>query len=383
MTKDTSPDLRLLFNPSSVALIGASPDETKSGGRFLNRLTTQGFRGQVYPVNLREGEIMGLRAYSTVLDIPDGVDLAIMTIPAPSVPQAMAECAQKGIRFVIVHSSGFREVGAGDLEAEVVGAARRGGTRMVGPNCMGVYSAEARLCVMEADFFEPDGADVAFIAQSGTICDNFIHLGHERGLRFSQAVSSGNEADLTALDYLRYFADDPKVGVIASYMEGVREGRKFMELAGEVSRRKPIIVWKAGKTAAGARAIQSHTGSLAVADRVCDAAFLQAGIIVAHDLEELCDFAVAFASPYLPQGRRMGILVDTGGGGVAAADACESVGLEVPVYPQDIQAKLREFLAGVIPPFSGISNPVDLVSPRYVDYVRLFQGCVEIMAGTV
>ncbi len=383
MTIDTPPDLRLLFNPSSVALIGASLDEAKSGGRFLTRLTTTGYQGPVYPVNPREKELRGLKTYSTVLDIPEGVDLAIMAIPAPLVPQAMAECARKGIKFVIVHTSGFREVGAGDLEAEMIRAARTGGTRIVGPNCMGVFSSEAKFCVMDGNFFDPVGTNVAFIGQSGTICDNFLHMGHDRGLGIKQAVSTGNEADLTAMDYLGYFADDPRVKVIASYMEGMVGGRKFMDLAAEVSRRKPIIVWKAGKTQAGARAILSHTGSLAVADRVCDAAFLQSGVTVAHDLEELCDFTVVFASPYLPRGRRIGILVDTGGGGVAAADACESVGLEVPPYPEATQARLREFLGGVIPPFSGITNPIDLVSPRYVDYVRLFQGCVEIMAEAV
>lgn len=378
------PDLHILFHPASVAIIGASRNVKKSGGDFLNRLVERGYPGAIYPISLREKELFGLKAYSSIGEVPGSIDLAVFCIPAAGVLQAMADCAAKGVKFVIVHTSGFSEVGDSNLEAELLRLARDGGIRFVGPNCMGVFSNGARLSFMDAAP-EPDivEAEVAFIGQSGTLCDNFMLQGRESGLRVSKVVSLGNEADLRFTDYLAYFAADPQIKIIAAYMEGVREGRKLLHEAQLVTRHKPVLIWKAGKTAAGGRATLSHTGSIAGSHTLNQAAFRQVGILTAHSLQELVDLTAAFYSPLLPRGLRIGILVDTGGGAVSAADACESAGLEVTPLSLGVQQALRAGLQGQIPPFAGVTNPVDLVSPRDEDRVRLYNLCLELIVPEV
>jgi len=378
--------LELLFNPSSIALIGASNNVWKSGGFFLKSLVAHGFRGQFYPVNPRESEIQGLRAYPSVLDIPGEVDLAIMTIPAPAAEEAMSQCAQKEVKFVVMHTAGFGETGdeGRELEDRVIEIARRGGVRVVGPNCMGIYSPEAGVNTIIPFIELPmEMGDVAFVGQSGWACETFIVSGHDRGLRLSRVISSGNQSDLDAVDYLQYFGTDPRTRVIAAYVEGVKRGRELLQVAGEVSKRKPIIIWKAGKTAAGARAVASHTGSLAGSDLVYDGAFRQAGIIRAQNMEELIDFAVAFTCPYPPAGNRVGIIVEAGGGAVAAADACESLGLQIPPLPQEIQDELRHYLTKIKSPAYAVRNPVDLVWPPFAEYSRVLPRCLEIMTKAV
>jgi len=378
--------LELLFNPSSVALIGASNNVWKSGGFFLKSLVDNGFQGQLYPVNPRESEICGLRAYPSVLDIPGEVDLAIVTIPASATEEAMSQCAEKGVRFVVMHAAGFGETGdeGRRLEDRVIQIARRGGVRVVGPNCMGIYSPEARLNTILPFIDLPmEMGSVAFVGQSGWASETFIVSGYDRGLRLSRVISSGNQSDLDIVDYLEYFGTDPKTKVIAAYVEGVRRGRELLRVAGEVSRRKPIIIWKAGRTAAGARAVASHTGSLAGSHLVYDGAFRQAGIVRAQNMEELIDFAVAFTCPYRPAGDRVGIIVEAGGGAVAAADTCESLGLEVSPLPGEVQNELRDYLAEIKAPSYVVANPVDLVWPPFSEYSRILPRCLEIMARAV
>lgn len=379
-----SADLHRLFHPASIAIIGASRDEKKSGGDFMKRTVERGYSGKVYPINLRETEVFGHRAYASVLAVPESIDLAVFCIPAPLVAQVMSECVAKGVKFAIVHTSGFTEVGDSGLEARIVKIARDGGLRFVGPNCMGVFCNDSRLSFMDAS---PDpqvvGADVGFIAQSGTLCDNFMIQGQERGLKINKSISLGNEADLKFTDYLDYMAADPQVKVIGAYIEGIREGRRFLDVVERVNRRKPVVVWKAGRTSAGARATLSHTGSIAGSDRINDAAFRQIGVLRAVSMEALIDFTAGFYTPFLPQGPRVGILVDTGGGAVSAADAFEAAGLEVARLSEKVQRGLREGLQGQIPPFAGITNPVDLVSPKDADRIRLYQYCLRLMAPEV
>jgi len=244
--------LELLFNPSSVALIGASKDMWKSGGFFLRSLVNHGFGGQVYPVNPRESEILGLRTYPSVLDIPGEIDLAIMTIPAQATEQAMLECAQKGVKFVVLHTAGYSETGdeGSELEDRVIQIARQGGVRVIGPNCMGIYSPQAKLNTIMPFIDLPEmGIDlpmemgnVAFVGQSGWASETFIISGHDRGLRVSRVISSGNQSDLDTVDYLEYFGADPNTRVIAAYVEGIKRGRELLRVAGEVSKRKPIII---------------------------------------------------------------------------------------------------------------------------------------------
>jgi len=274
--------LQPLFNPSSVALIGASKDIWKSGGFFLRSLINHGFPGLVYPVNPRESEILGLRTYPSVLDIPGEVDLAIMTIPAQATEQAMLECAQKRVKFAVLHTAGYSETGdeGRELEDRVIQIARQGGVRVIGPNCMGIYSPQAKLNTSLPFIDLPEMGielpmemgNVAFVGQSGWASESFIISGYDHGLRVSRVISSGNQSDLDTVDYIKYFGADPNTRVIAAYVEGIKRGRELIRVAGEVSKRKPIIIWKAGRSAAGARAVASHTGSLAGSDLVHDGA---------------------------------------------------------------------------------------------------------------
>lgn len=375
-------ELDRLFNPSSLAMVGASNNKQKGGGLFLKALIDSGFNGKLYPVNPRESEVMGLRSYHSVLDIPGEVDLAYVTVPARTVPQVMAECGQKGIKFAVVHSAGFSELGAEgkELEEEMLKAARQNGTRIIGPNCMGLYSPRAAI-----NTITPRGASkdevgpVAFVGQSGWVTENVIQLGYERGLRFSKVVSIGNQSDLTIEDMLEYFASDTETRVIAFYIEGIKRGRELLRLARQTSRKKPIIIWKAGSSEVGAKAAASHTGSLAGNNVVIDAALTQGGITIARNLEELIDLMAGFASPVLPAGNRVGLLVESGGGAVAGADAAQLQGLEIPPLTAGSQRELADRLKGVIPPFSSPRNPVDLVWTPVDDKATVYLDCARII----
>lgn len=382
-----SQELDRLFNPSSLAIVGASKDERKSGGRFLKSFIDSGFKGKLYPVNPKESELMGLRNYHSVLDIPGEVDLAYVTVPAKAVPQVMAECSQKGVRFAVVHGVGFSELGAEgkELEEEMLKFARQGGTRIIGPNCMGLYSPEAHINTIASQTTseEDETGPVAFVGQSGWVTENVIQMGYERGLRFSKVVSIGNQSDLTIEDLLEYLAGDTSTKVIAFYIEGIKHGRKFLQLARQISKKKPIVVWKVGRTKVGARAAASHTGSLAGDNVVFDTALVQSGVAIARNLDELIDLVVGFTCPVLPRGNKVGLLVEAGGGAVAGADAAEAEGLEIPTLSSETQKELVDKLKGIIPPFSSLRNPVDLIWPPTDNRVQLSMQCSRIMSKEV
>ena len=384
MEKNTHLDA--LFNPTAVAIVGASRDERKAGGSFIKSLMSNGFEGSFYAVNPKETEIMGLKAYSSVSDIPGELDLVVITTPARAIPKVMVECAGKRVKAVIIFSAGFREAGAEGraLEKQVLDAAREGGTRIIGPNCMGVFNPEKGLNTIVAHTeTSREGGHNSFIGQSGWASENFIVAGSDRGLRFSKVVSCGNQADLTVTDYLHYLGEDPQTRFIGAYMEGLAKGREFFRVAEDVSKRKPIAIWKAGKSNAGARAVASHTASLAGADGVWDAAFNQAGIIRAAQFYELVDFAAAFDSPHLPKGNRVGLIGEAGGGGSAGSDACEGAGLRVHEFSEALQRQLKDCLKGSAAPFSSVRNPVDLVSASHDGYSEFISQCVELMAPAV
>jgi len=381
-----APDLGLLFQPRSIAVVGASRDEWKSGGMFISGLLKDGYRGTIYPINRKESEIMSLKCYPSVLDVPGELDLAVMAIPAQGVPPVMAECAQKGAKFAVVHSVGFSELGSQGkrLEEQILDAAGKSGVRIVGPNCMGVFSPRAGINTIvpyERIPMEPGG--VAFVGQSGWTGENMIRLGNERGLRFSGVISIGNQSDLTIEDFLEYFGNDPETKVIVAYIEGLKQGRRFLKLAEEISPRKPIVVWKGGSSELGARAAASHTGSLAGNYAVFEASSRQKGIVPAQSLEELMDLAVAFSSPYLPTGNEVGLLIEAGGGGVASADACARAGLNVSPFPEEVQQKLRDFLKDKIPPSPNLTNPADLVWTPFAEATRIYSTCLEIISQVV
>ena len=375
-----------LFSPSSLAVIGASKNDQKGGGLFVKGLINSGFKGKLYPVNPKELEIMGFRCYPSILDVPGEVDLAIVAVPAGVVPQVMAECSQKGVKFAVVHSAGFAELGSKgkELQEKMLKSARQGGIRIIGPNCMGFYCPEANINTILSQYtFKKETGPVAFAGQSGWVTENFILIGRERGLRFSKVVSIGNQSDLSAEDLLEYFANDSDTKVIAFYIEGIKRGREFLQLAKQTSREKPIIVWKAGRTETGVRAAASHTGSLAGNDAVFDAALKQGGIAVARNLDELIDLAVGFSCPVLPTGNKVGLLVEAGGGAVAGADTTEALGLEIPTLSIKAQQELIDKLKGIIPPFSSPRNPVDIVWGPANNAVQLFMRCSRIILKEV
>jgi len=377
-------ELDRLFNPSTLAVVGASRDSHKTGNRYLSNLLGSSFEGRLYPVNPREAEIMGLKSYPSVTDIPTEVDLAMVTVPAAIVPQVMEDCARKGVKFAVVHSAGFAELGNEGLELQekMLAAARQGVTRIIGPNCMGLYCPRVGInTIAPAPATKEASGGVAFAGQSGWVVENVMVMGYERGLRFSKVVSIGNQSDLTIEDLLEYFATDDETHVIGFYVEGFKRGKEFLRLARQVSREKPVIVWKAGRTEEGARAAASHTGSIAGSAVVFDAALRQNGVATARNLDELIDLAVGFASPVLPQGNRLGLLVEAGGGAVAAADAATTLGFELPILTAETQQELKAILTDVIPPFASPRNPVDIVwgppSDRGGFFVRCSRAIVK------
>ena len=374
-----------LFHPSSIAIIGASNDPSKAGGRLLKSLIDGPYEGRLYPVNPKAPEVMGVKCYPTTRDITEEIDLVIVNIPFQFTLEAISDCAAKGVKYAIIHTAGFGETGqAGrELEKKIVETALSGGTRLVGPNCMGIFSPDAGINMIVPHFeaAEPHElkGSVTFFGQSGWGSETFIIEGWERGLGFSKVISIGNQCDIAAAEYLDYFRTDAKTRVVAGYLEGVRNGSEFLEAARAIGREKPVIIWKAGKTDAGAKAASSHTGSLAGTDRICDAAFKQVGIIRAENLYELIDYTVAFQSPYLPRGKKVGILVEAGGGAVAAADACEVNGLVVSPLPEGIRIELQEYIRNLGAPVPATANPVDVVWPPPHIYEPVITRCFDVL----
>jgi len=356
--------LERLFNPSSVAVVGASNDARKTGNRYVKNLSGGAFKGSLYPVNPGEPEILGMKSYPRVIDIPGEVDLAIVVVPARFVPEVIGDCVRKGVQFAVVHTAGFAELGTegAKLQAQMLEQIRRGPTRVIGPNCMGIYSPLAGInTVAPVPAAREDTGPVAFVGQSGWVTENVLEMGYQRGLRFSKAVSIGNQSDLTIEDMLEYFGNEDDIRVIGFYIEGIKRGRELLRLAGEVSRKKAVVVWKAGRSEGGARATMSHTGSIAGDGAVADAALRQGGMAVAGNLEELIDLMVGFVSPVLPAGNTLGLLVEAGGGAVASADTADALGLRLPVLSEKTQRELADTMKPVLPPFAPPRNPVDIV----------------------
>jgi acyl-CoA synthetase (NDP forming) len=374
--------LEKLFNPSSIAVVGASNDLHKSGGRFFKELLNLGYRGDLYPVNPNESIVFGKNSYHSILDIQDDIDLAIIAIPAKIVPQVISNCSQKRVKFAIVHSAGFSELGADgkELEKEMLKHVGISGTRVVGPNCMGIYSPSACInTITQGLVSDDDVGSVAFVGQSGWVTENVILLGHERGLRFNKVVSIGNQSDLTIEDFVDFFADDPQTRVIALYAEGIKRGRDFIKIVQRASMLKPVIVWKGGYTPGGSRSALSHTGSMAGNGALLNSVLNQCGAVIAHGLEELIDFMVGFNTPVLSHGNRIGLLVEAGGGAVSGCDAAETLGLKIPQLSQDAQSEITAVLQGIIPPFAAPRNPVDIVWSPAQNAIPLFVKCSQIM----
>jgi len=358
--------LESLFNPNSIAVIGASQDPKKVGHAILKNLVMFKFSGKLYPVNPTGNEILGLKAYPKVADISAAVDLAIITIPARLVPDSLRECAAAGIRLAIIVSSGFKEMGSEGtlLEEDLKKIGREEGIRVLGPNCLGVINTSNRMNATFAADMLPKGK-IAFFSQSGAMGIAIMDwaIGNEVG--FSKFVSLGNKADLSEIDFIEYFMNDPDTSLILGYIEDVVEGKRFMEIAQKATKVKPIILLKSGGTAAGARAASSHTGALAGSDVAFDAAFRQTGIVRAHGVQDLFDTALAFAEGKLPTGNGLLVITNAGGPGIIAADTAEQLHIDLPrMTAESIAAIARK-----LPSNATVFNPVDVVgdatSERY------------------
>ncbi len=360
--------LEQIFNPRSVAVIGASNAPGKWGFGVFGRVLSSASTREVYAVNNRAQQVLGVTAYPRVRDIPGPVELAVVVVPLESVPLVMEDCLAKGIRAAVVITAGFGEAGEEGKAAEeqILAIARRGGLRFVGPNCMGHFSTDSGLFTTS----EPQAiraGPVACVSQSGNFAGYILRRGNEMGVGFSKFVSTGNEADLHLEDYLEYLAEDDHTKVITAYIEGLREPRRFFLLAREVTRRKPIVVMKVGRTSEGARAAWSHTAALAGEDAVYDAAFRQCGVIRVEEVEEMFDVAAALIHQPRPRGGRVGILTGGGGFGVVATDACVRLGLEVA----PLSTKTMETLSSFLPPRWSHGNPVDMAGTSEASYFCL------------
>ena len=356
----TRPALTTFFKPLGVVIIGASKDPTKLGYGLARNLIQSHYQGEIYFVNPKGGELLGRPIYPRVGLVPDPVDLASILIPAPFVPQALRECGQRGIPAAIIGAGGFREVNeeGAALEDECFHIAQEFGIRLLGPNCVGLLDTHLPI---DITFLPPPGptpGDVAFISHSGAICAAVVDWARGQGYGLSRMVSLGNQLDVCGADLLVPVAEDVYTNVLALYLEGVKDGRRFVEQARLVTPIKPIIALKVGRFEAGQRAVASHTGALAGREVAYTAAFRRAGVLRAETSEGMFDRARALAWCPLPQGCRVAVITNAGGPGVTAADALEALGLLLTELSEETRAALQE----ILPPASSLNNPVDMLA---------------------
>jgi len=351
--------LDYLFHPRSIAFIGATEMIAKWGFIIFNNILSGGYEGKLFPVNPGRKSILGVKAYPSVRDIPDEVDIAVFTVPARQVIGTVGDCVAKGVKAGVVISAGFKELGGEyeGMETDLMAKARAGGMLLVGPNCQGICCPSSKLFAWMPNFYPPTGK-VGVISQSGNIQGMLIGAVVEPGFGISKGVSSGNEADLKMEDFYAYYAQDNDVEVIASYVEGLNDGRRFFEYARDAAKRKPVIVLKGGQTDSGVSAAKSHTGAMAVSNRIFDAACRQAGVMLADSIEEAGVIAASFLNRPIPRGKRVGILTGGGGLGVVAADVCAKEGLEVV----KLSAETLEKIGKLMPDWWVPGNPVDMVA---------------------
>jgi acetyltransferase len=358
------------FSPRSVAVVGAARDPGKVGHFVFSALRAAGFRGTVYPVNPYAEEIDGVRCYASISDIPEPPDLAVVAVPATAVPGLIDECARIGTSSAIVLSAGFKETGPAGaaLEKQVLNAAREGAVRILGPNCLGVVATHSGLNASFSASVPPAGS-ISFVSQSGALGTAILDWAGGAGIGINEFVSLGNRSDITEVDLIDRWADDRTTDVIVAYLESVADGDRFIAAAARASLLKPVIVLKAGTSEAGARAASSHTGSLSGSSVAYDAAFRRAGVLRAHTVEELFDFALAFSQARIPTGSGVAILTNAGGPAVLATDRCERHDLSLASFRSETIDRLRE----VLPAAASLYNPVDILgdasAQRYSDSV--------------
>jgi acyl-CoA synthetase (NDP forming) len=375
-------DIDYLARPRSVAVVGASKDVTKLGGRILSQLLKYGFnKDKIYPINPREVEIFGLKSYPSIKDVPDDLDLAIIAIPSHAVLTVVKECVEKHVKAAIVIAGGFGETGdeGKELQSQLVKIAKEGGMRICGPNTAGVVSLVNNVYASfsTADVIaDPVVGEIGYVAQSGAMSAVLLPYAWHQGIGISTYFCTGNQADLEVSDYIEYLVQDPNTKVIAVLMEGVADGAKFRRCAEmAINARKPLVVLKTGRTEKGKVAVRSHTGALAGSDEIYDALFKQLGIIRVRDPEDLFGVAAALAWQPLPKGDRVGIISISGGACSVIADECILAGLKVPEYSEGTLSELRK----ILPPFAVFRNPLDVTAQMLYTPENL-KLCIELAA---
>jgi acetyltransferase len=366
-----------LFRPRSVAVIGASRRRGTIGREMLHNLLEGDFQGKVFPVNPKADVIHSMKSYPSVLSIADEVDMAVVVVPREGVLQAVSDCGRKGVKGVVVLSSGFREIGpvGVEREKELLGILRKYGMRMIGPNCMGIINAEPEVS-MNATFSPtpPLGGGIGFLSQSGAMGAAILNHAKSLGLGISMFASMGNKADVSGNDLLLYLEDDPRTKLFLLYLESFGNPRNFTKVARRITRKKPIIVVKSGRTAEGAAAAASHTGALAGPDVAADALLAQCGVLRADSIEDLFDMAMAFTFQPLPDGPRMALLTDAGGPAIMAADTVKAAGLQLATFSDETKRQLADGLS----PDASVANPVDMLGHSGgEDYARCLRTILD------
>jgi acetyltransferase len=367
--------LESLFRPKAVAVIGASSKELSIGNRVIRNLIDFGFRGSIYPINPSADEIRGIKAYKSILDCPDGVDVVHMVIPAKFVPQAVEDCGQKGVRHIIINSGGFGETGAegAAIEKDFLERARRYGIRILGPNCQGVINTDAEIrAYCNFTFTKPETGFISIVALSGGVAEVIHQAFAQMGVGTRIYASNGNAVDVTIPEIMSYLGEDEGTRVIVTYVEGLRDPANFMKTATAVAARKPILAMKAGRTQEGAKAAASHTGGLAKEDIATDLIFKKAGVLSFRDEGHLIQAAAAFATQPIPRGNRVGIITNTGGPAVIATDVLVAAGCTLPPLSEPTRALLKEKLY----PEASIGNPVDVLATGTAQHYR---ACMDAM----
>lgn len=353
--------LDYIFKPRSIAVIGATPRKGAIGREILHNLITYEFNGKIFPVNPNYTVIHSIKAYSSVLDVPDAVDLAVLVVPRDHVLDVVEQCGEKGVRGLVVITAGFREVGpiGLKLEDQLVERLHYWGMRMIGPNCFGIINTSSKIR-LDATFSKvyPSEGKIGFMSQSGGLGESILEQAQEMNLGLSMFASVGNKANISGNDLIEYWKDDPDVDIILLYLENFGNPRRFTKIAREVAAVKPIVAVKSGTTSKGAAAASSHTGALAGAEVAVDALFEQAGIVRVETIEELFNVAAGLARMGVPKGNRVGVLTNGGGPGILATDSLVNLGMEMPEYSDETKAKIRPQM----PPDTPINNPLDLIA---------------------
>lgn len=365
--------LEKFFTPHSVAIIGASHTPGKVGYSILENFIKNEFIGKIFPINPDTTPIFNLPVYTSINDIDDKIDLAIIAVPAEVVPQVLKECVKKKIESVIIISAGFSEIGKEGkvLEEKLKKIIEKSKTRVIGPNCLGIFDSHSKIDTLflpQSRLKRPSEGSIAFISQSGAVGSTILDWLSEEKIGISKFVSYGNAIDVNEIDLLEFLSKDEKTKVIAMYLEGVKsQGKKFIDESKRIERKKPIIVLKAGKTDKGTRAVASHTGSLAGSAKIYSSVFRQTGIVEADTWQELFDYAKGFSFQPLPKGNRVAIVTDGGGFGVLATDECVRQGLQLP----EPSNKLKKILRKHLPSYAILHNPIDLTGDSNAERYKI------------